>query len=119
MSATRIPRRAFLGAYDVKQTFEDAVDVFFFKVGQFMSEAFSGERPNLTDLDPGGFGELLFREGKCQRKSSPLRLAGDGQSNHSARMGVEDLVTEDEHWPVSGLLFAPGGFQIRPVNVAP
>jgi len=112
-------RTTNLRADDVEQTFEDAVDVFFFEVGQFMSQAFRGECPNLADFNPGWFWELSFREGKRQRKSSPLRLAGDGQGNHGARVGVEDLMTEDEHWAVSGLLFAPAGLQIRPVEVAP
>src|SRR5215831_18826663 len=77
------------------------------------------KRTDLTDLHPGALWQAWCGQLERERKSGALRLARQRDCNHSSGPLVEDVVTEDQHRALTGLLRTARGIEIRPADLAP
>ena len=93
-----------LGADDLGETLDNTRQIFRSDTRKSLPNSFNGECTNLTDFHPRPSRETDRMKFKRQRKACTLRLAGQRHSDHGAGTLVEDIVTEDQHGPRSGLL---------------
>jgi len=104
---------------DICETFNNTIDVGFFGMRNAMTEPFSGERSDLTDLHPGRLGQEFFGQRVGQWKAGALRLAGNRQRNHRTGMAVEHLMAEHQDWTPTGLFSTFRWLEVGPVDIAP
>ena len=82
------------------------------------AEAIEGNRSDLRNLHPGGFGQHFRRQRHRQRESSFLGLTCNRHGDYRLGLPVEQVVAEDENRPQPGLLATSDGVQVRPIDLA-
>ncbi len=83
------------------------------------AEAIEGNRSDLRNLHPGGFGQHFRRQRHRQRESSFLGLTCNRHGDYRLGLPVEQVVAEDENRPQPGLLATSDGVQVRPIDLTP
>ena len=102
---------------DFVQSLEYAGELFLGGVSDPSTDAVHRERPNLTDLHPGAFGESGRPTLEGQREAGARLLTRHRQRNDGSGSFVEDIVADDKNRALAHLLASADGIQIGPADL--
>ena len=100
------------GADDLVEPFYDLGGLFRGSPAESLADPFDAQRSDLTDLHPRSFRKAFGFQFEGQRESGPLGLDCDCYCDCSAGSFVEDVLTQDQDRPLSGLLASPNRIQV-------
>jgi hypothetical protein len=107
-----------LAADNFSKAFNYLLQVRVRDMPYFFAKPFDRKGSDLADFHPGFLGQVFFAEMKGERKSSPLRLTGDGKGDNRSGPLIKNVFADYQNRAMTFLFISSNRIQVGPEDIS-